>query len=884
MKGWRHATSDGGRNRLGRVAAFVALAAVVASGVANAGKPETVAPVTPTPKMSTTPDPLSGARKAMRRAAYDVVKSRVETALVTGLEGSVLGDAQHMLAIALFELKQPKAAAEVLKHALVAVKDGTATSVLMDELHFQRARALAAGGDAAGAISHFDAVIAHTRSPHRQDAALRKARILTAAAPTGSGEGLAAKGKKRLELALEAYEFHLKTWPGSPAARDVRLAMSRLMLALGDTRKARAQLQHLVDHGPQSRAGLAASLLLKKMGLPALSPFARLAAIEALTADRRFEQAVEPLEALRASAKERGDKGLERDVVKLLIRVFSEIRREADALALVPQLRKLGGRLPTTEQRIRWTALAGDYERAEKMLLARHNDNKNDYYWRRLGDMRFSFGKYKAAFKAYRKARGKKRSKVVDGEKVEDLSPKMAWSLIGMGKPERALWYLKQRRPKGKRNRQGAKYWVGRALQLSERKDEALAAYDALAAAAPYEYYGILAHSRALEMRGKAPARHAVADGIGSLLASTPEVSPKAAEEPGGDVASPDLSPSGTIFWNAASLDAKFDAAPKPKSFVKQRAALGKLVADWGELLPEAKRALAYLRRGLVDRARDELRVINSDLRAVRRNGAYSLLVRGRNDLLDNRRVGAARGGARLSAGKRQRPNKSAWTIAKNRKAIRTDLRTAQVSLADPYALRRQAFETSRIPRTDANVALWRRVYPVAYPKLVSTFSDLHGVPAYFLYGIMTVESTFHPCAVSVANAYGLLQVIPRTGRRIASSLGYTEFVPDLLLKPEVSIYFGSFYLGQLLQKFRGQELLAAAAYNAGPHRVDRWLRQNPNRDMDLFVEQIPYGQTKGYARSVLEKVARYRRTYHGEKRLYVSNRLATDSRLQPNY
>ena len=148
----------------------------------------------------------------------------------------------------------------------------------------------------------------------------------------------------------------------------------------------------------------------------------------------------------------------------------------------------------------------------------------------------------------------------------------------------------------------------------------------------------------------------------------------------------------------------------------------------------------------------------------------------------------------------------------------------------------------------------------------------------------MSVESTFHPHPVSIANAYGLLQVIPRTGRRLASELNYTEFSPELLLKPEVSVYFGSYYLGKLLEKFRGQELLAAAAYNAGPHRIESWIRANPNRPMDLFVENIPYREARGYARSVLERIAHYRRLYHGETHIYASNHLNPDCLAHPNY
>jgi len=809
---------------------------------------------TPTATAKAPADALTKGRAAFHGGALEEAQKHLRQAVDASI-GTERGDARHLLMLTLHRQGKHAEAATVARAAL-SDADGSAQTTLRDELHLVLAKSLEATGSVQEAVKHYDAVIAVSASPHRAAAALRKARALEAA-----GDRVAA---------IKAYTDYIERWPAAPAHRDARWALAGLLTADNKAKKARDQLEAIVAQAPRSRAGLAAALALKKLGPGKQTLAERLAHWGAVLDERRFEESVAPLKTLRADAQGAKDRAVERETVKLLVRAYSETRREQEALGLLPELRKLGGAMPSIDKRIRWTALSGDFEGAEKMLLQRHRFKKNDYYWRKLGDLRFAFGRYDGAFKAYRKARGKKTKKV-DGEKVEDLSPKMAWALIGMGKPDRALWYLKQRRPRGRRNRQSARYWLARGYQLAGRTEEALSAFDALADEAPYEYYGILAHSRAQEMRKQAPGLPEVAHGIGPLLASP--------ERQGAG-----LAPSGTILWNAASLTGKFDEAPRPKSRDAQLKALTALVEAWGEWLPETRRALEYARLGFVDRAIGELRVVNSDLRSVRRNGPYSLLRRGRNDLLDNRRAEAARGGARLNEGKRDRDNKTAWKIKRNRRAIRTDLRIAQVSLGDPYGLRRQAFESGRVPKKDDNIALWKRVYPVAFPKLVSTFADHHGVPPYFLYGIMTVESTFHPCAVSVANAYGLLQVIPRTGRRIAGALGYTEFTPELLLEPEMSIYFGSYYLGALLKKYRGQELLAAAAYNAGPHRVDRWLRQNSNRDMDLFVEQIPYDQARNYARSVLEKVARYRRTYHGEKRIYVSNRLASQSLLQPNY
>ena len=798
---------------------------------------------------------LEDGRIAFHEGDFTTARRLLSSSLELSTDNVAREDSRHLLVASLLALNDDPAVIAEVTRALEAVANGDSTTVLMDELHMMRAKALERLGRYEAAVADYDAVLADSLSPHRSSAAFARARALEHA--------------NNWQGAIEAYRDFIKTWPASPSIRDVRLGMARALKADKRATESRAVLRRLVADAPRSRAGRAAATELGTASVIQTGRFASLSRVQRLFRDRQFARALPILNALREEARATKDRALEGEVVRLTVRALGQTRQEKEALAMLPELRRLGMPLPSVDQRIEWTALAGDFSAAEKLLLSRHRNKKNAYYWRQLGDLRFEFGRYEGAFKAYRKSRRKKTRKV-DGKRVDDITPRMAWSLIGMGKPERAMWYLEKRRARGRRNKQSKRYWLARAHQLSGRTQKALAGYDDLASEAPYEYYGIMAYSRALEMRGEAPEATAVADAIGPMVESL-----EGAEG---------LEPSGTILWSQDSLTGRFDEAPQPASRHEQLIALADLSSTWGALLPETARAFEYARLGFVDRAIAELRVVNSDLRAVRRGGPYSLLKRGRNDLLDNRRRGAARGGAVLSEGRRLRDNKSAWVIKRKRRAIRNALRNAQVSLGDPYGLRRQAFETRHVPRTDVDIELWKQVYPTAFPEFVSRFASDHGVPPYFVYSIMTVESTFHPCAVSVANAYGLLQVIPRTGRRIAAALDYGEFTPEVLLEPETSIYFGTYYLGALLKKFRGQELLAAAAYNAGPHRVDRWLRQNPNRDMDLFIEHIPYSQAKNYARSVLEKVARYRRTYHGEERIYVSNRLATESRLQPNY
>ena len=123
----------------------------------------------------------------------------------------------------------------------------------------------------------------------------------------------------------------------------------------------------------------------------------------------------------------------------------------------------------------------------------------------------------------------------------------------------------------------------------------------------------------------------------------------------------------------------------------------------------------------------------------------------------------------------------------------------------------------------------------------------------------MRAETIFRADAISPVGARGLMQVMPRTGRKLASLMG-TEFseVEDLL-KPEVSVKYGSFYLQRLMKKFKGNISLSAAAYNGGPHRVHSWMNSFGGLDMDEFIEHIPYLETRNY----VKKVTKYYAIYH---------------------
>ena len=119
----------------------------------------------------------------------------------------------------------------------------------------------------------------------------------------------------------------------------------------------------------------------------------------------------------------------------------------------------------------------------------------------------------------------------------------------------------------------------------------------------------------------------------------------------------------------------------------------------------------------------------------------------------------------------------------------------------------------------------------------------------------------------SRAGAIGLMQLMPATGKQVARSINLPYSGLDTLTNPEVNIRLGTTYLGQMADRYGGNQVLATAAYNAGPHRVDAWLPQVGDLDARVWIENIPFNETRAYVRRVLaaETIFHWRMT--GEAR-----------------
>ena len=184
-------------------------------------------------------------------------------------------------------------------------------------------------------------------------------------------------------------------------------------------------------------------------------------------------------------------------------------------------------------------------------------------------------------------------------------------------------------------------------------------------------------------------------------------------------------------------------------------------------------------------------------------------------------------------------------------------------------------------PARDDARRWWENAYPRAYRDLIDKFQALGKNPEGYLYSIMRKESGFDPHVLSYADAQGLLQMIPATTRRVAKELKL-PYDAGRLYDPEFNIQTASWYIGGLLAKFKTQIPIGAGSYNSGPRPVMKWLDEYGNREIDEFVELVPYTQTREYMKKVTENYARYRYLYQNEiykqplvvDKKYLQNRL----------
>ena len=152
--------------------------------------------------------------------------------------------------------------------------------------------------------------------------------------------------------------------------------------------------------------------------------------------------------------------------------------------------------------------------------------------------------------------------------------------------------------------------------------------------------------------------------------------------------------------------------------------------------------------------------------------------------------------------------------------------------------------------------------YILSYWDTVSEKTNGNGVDPFLVLSVMRQESLFQADIVSPADARGLMQIIPPTGKMIASKLGVNGFSPNNLFDPKTNIDFGVWYLKSLMDRSDGDLVRVLSSYNAGEKRSDLWWKRTKHLDMDERIESITFRETRNYVKRVLRNLENYKRLY----------------------
>jgi len=152
-------------------------------------------------------------------------------------------------------------------------------------------------------------------------------------------------------------------------------------------------------------------------------------------------------------------------------------------------------------------------------------------------------------------------------------------------------------------------------------------------------------------------------------------------------------------------------------------------------------------------------------------------------------------------------------------------------------------------------------LYPFGWRAEVFQAAERYGLDPYLVAAVVREESSYYPQAVSRAGARGLMQLMPATAQPMATVRGWAFRDGTLLDDPAANIQMGTSFLASLVREFTDPRV-ALAAYNAGPGNARKWWKARRGDDVDVWVEQIPFDETRNYVKKVTLSWEEYRRVY----------------------
>ena len=165
--------------------------------------------------------------------------------------------------------------------------------------------------------------------------------------------------------------------------------------------------------------------------------------------------------------------------------------------------------------------------------------------------------------------------------------------------------------------------------------------------------------------------------------------------------------------------------------------------------------------------------------------------------------------------------------------------------------------EIAQLPRP-----VWETLFPRPYWDDLKRNCQKNQLDPYLVASLIRQESEFNPAAISPKNAMGLMQLLPHVGKNLARELKIRHFSQDQLLTPGTNLELGTRYFKHVVDHYDGQVAYALAAYNAGEDRVEDWRKSGDFKDMEEFVESIPFTETREYVQAILRNAVLYRLLY----------------------
>lgn len=175
--------------------------------------------------------------------------------------------------------------------------------------------------------------------------------------------------------------------------------------------------------------------------------------------------------------------------------------------------------------------------------------------------------------------------------------------------------------------------------------------------------------------------------------------------------------------------------------------------------------------------------------------------------------------------------------------------------------LRRDFGGTARAGYGTLPRRFWEMFYPIGWRNELTAAATRTGLDPFFVAAVVREESSYDPRARSRVGARGLMQLMPDTARPLARQQGLAFREGELLDEPGANLDLGSAFIGQLVRDF-GEPRVAVAAYNAGPRRAREWWAARRSDDVEVWVEQIPFDETRGFVKRVMLSWSEYRRLY----------------------